>query len=360
MAVKGSRSGLKMLLTALTATGAAAGLWLLIQPSQSRKVTGDSKVVGLYNATGNDCFINCIVQALASLESLLDVLRSRKSFTPLNEALEEILHLLNGQTNRTQNVNKLVLKLNYAIGRSIQRSRQQDAHEFLQCLLETLQNQPRTTQFQALKQCYKVPFPWPFIGRMRQRVTCGRCLSVSDTYFSTLSLELSLPPESISKSWNNLSLSQLLQQNASDSIEGYHCTNCSKKRRVVNGSTVEPTSCTRSLTWTHLPSILILFLQRSYYDPHRGLERNNCRINYPRKLHASDTDARSYVLKAVVVHRGSPSFGHYSCYRTALGSWWLTSDSQTRKVSMSSVLDQSQKVCILFYERESFIAGVDP
>ncbi|KAI5788422.1 hypothetical protein EDC01DRAFT_617365 [Geopyxis carbonaria] len=103
-------------------------------------------VVGLANPA-NDCFINSILQALAGLEDLraylirrMRVARTRGEGGPyLTAALKEILDSLNERPLHRKTISNrpFLLVLERVFRQQISRA-QQDAHEFLQVVAETL------------------------------------------------------------------------------------------------------------------------------------------------------------------------------------------------------------------------------
>ncbi|CCX14908.1 Similar to Ubiquitin carboxyl-terminal hydrolase 16; acc. no. P0CAQ1 [Pyronema omphalodes CBS 100304] len=138
-------------LAAVTLVYVFAPTWFIDSTSSSSK---DRKrcVVGLVNPA-NDCFINSILQALAGLEDLRSYLSQRTQAVKLRSeyivdfeqkpfltiALKEILDSLNERPlqKKTISARPFLLTLERVFKKQISRT-QQDAHEFLQVVAETL------------------------------------------------------------------------------------------------------------------------------------------------------------------------------------------------------------------------------
>jgi ubiquitin C-terminal hydrolase len=154
-----------------------------------------------------------------------------------------------------------------------------------------------------------------------------------------------------------------------ESGEGYNCPKCSKVTTSC-GLVIEKRSASKRLLLLDLPSLLILHLKRL-------LPGGKCSssISFPLQLslepfigaRSPDTLypetgtesplslSRKYLLRAVIVHIGSGSGGHYIAYVHRLGQWFYTSDAATRKATEAEVLES--QAYILMYRRASAEEG---
>ena len=126
------------------------GIYILLGPSFSRTKKKPGGVVGLVN-TGNSCFINSVLQALASCPTFyywLDLedcaindRRSRK-LRPVTKTLMEIMKILNNMCSTVSDPHNpgYLLSCLRSHGWSI-NVEEQDAHEMLHVLMTTLEEE---------------------------------------------------------------------------------------------------------------------------------------------------------------------------------------------------------------------------
>ena len=104
------------------------------------------------------------------------------------------------------------------------------------------------------------------------------------------------------------------------------------------------------------PPLLCIHINRSVYDPARGMVRkNSSKINFPIKLDLSEymapdsNEDSSYTLKSVVSHWGTHNYGHYTCHRWHNDNWYAISDDEVSLCTEENVL-KSDGTYMLFYE----------
>ncbi|KAJ8098448.1 hypothetical protein POJ06DRAFT_259510 [Lipomyces tetrasporus] len=161
-----------------------------VQPSATPAVA-DSVLGGLVNP-GNACFLNSVLQAMASSESLTTFLDSPLSASlPLAHELRTLISHLNTRLPAQHTHTTVPLLKELKSNRWMDDSEQQDAHEFLLSLLDALRTERANSDNTIL----------PLDGLLSSRVVCQKCgeeQTLKQIPFS--SLELSVPSSSSSSS----------------------------------------------------------------------------------------------------------------------------------------------------------------
>lgn len=305
---------------------------------------------GLSNL-GNTCFLNSVLQCLTYTPPLAGYLDSGQHKATCRAAgfcamcaLQEHVRQALASSGGAVSPSTLVKNLR-CISKSFRMWRQEDAHEYLRCLIEGLHNcclPPGVKSNSAVSQerslIHKI-----FGGRLRSQVKCTVCLTCSNTYDPLLDLSLEIVrADSLTKALNRFT--------AVEALEGdnkYHCSHCNKKVRALKQFTIDKP-----------PNILTIQFKRFSSTGSSGGKIDK-KIEFGRTLdlkpyisNPQATDAK-YSLYAVLVHAGwSTHSGHYYCFvRTKGDMWHALDDSRVKQVSEKSVLDQ--KAYILFYIRDS-------
>ncbi|EPY52199.1 ubiquitin carboxy terminal hydrolase Ubp11 [Schizosaccharomyces cryophilus OY26] len=320
-----------------------AALYIVTSSNGSTTVKAKSSIKGLYNSSGNDCFLNSVLQALASQSSLIQFLHLRSSSSTLYAALLNFLESLNSGSSKPISANSFLNVLERITNKVILRSLQQDAHEFLQFLLEIIESQYSSFPSNPYSSSIRImgfPAQLPFIGTILQTVQCSSCSAKTCTNFKNTTLQLSLP---YAYGASSISLSQLFASNAFEQIDDYKCDACYP-------NTKKTTSCYRTVQWKHPPTLLQIQLERSCYTP-LGLSRNNTAVLYEKSFLLQGR--YRYHLRSLITHHGGANSGHYICYRKKDNSWWSANDTLISKCPIEKVLDQHRLVFMLFYEMES-------
>uniref|UniRef100_A0A0E0CQ27 Ubiquitin carboxyl-terminal hydrolase n=1 Tax=Oryza meridionalis TaxID=40149 RepID=A0A0E0CQ27_9ORYZ len=232
------------------------------------------------------------------------------------------------------------------IDESIRRpGQQEDAHEFLRCLLDNLDKcttdpkpKDKPSSFDEESIVKQV-----FGGRLKSKLTCCECGHCSETYepFLDLSLEIDQADNLIDALESFTKLERI--GDAEDKLNCEHCNAkvCKNKQLMLDRS----------------PDVVAIHLKR-FTSLDRSVEKIDKHVVYPLELDLKpfhcDPDVNKelkYDLYGVVEHSGSPIYGHYVCsVRSSPSTWHLMNDSHVDLISEASALNQEGY--ILFYIRQ--------
>lgn len=391
-------SGEHQVLSVLGAVAVAVLSWYLVLPHFTNigSVSRGPVIPGLRN-WANWCFCNSVLQSLSSLPSFRNWLdqntedisgldtdedaqqaRSDSSMplqeiskNPLSQTMRGMIRVLNIEgPSKVLSSSPLVRALEAVQGKHISRA-QQDAHEFLHTLLESIAAEqnglPATESIQQMSRLaeeagrqYK---QLPFEGAFKNSSTCTACKHELKSYTLPM-LELTLLPPNQSR----ISVSECIETTlGSELVEDYNCVYCQivqLKRRGQDVSRFEQelsrnqdfelprtvprsrVSLQRNSSLVKLPQILILHINRSVFGSSYAT-RNSIDITYTEELRIQDT---LYELRSLVTHRGSHDHGHYISYRRRGGTWYAISDETVRIVNLDTVLRLGSSTFLMFYE----------
>uniref|UniRef100_L7LZ10 Ubiquitin carboxyl-terminal hydrolase n=1 Tax=Rhipicephalus pulchellus TaxID=72859 RepID=L7LZ10_RHIPC len=360
---------------------------------------------GLVNF-GNTCYCNSVLQALYFCKPFREKVleykaRNKRTKETLLTCLADLFHSIANQKKKTGTIapKKFIARLRKE-NELFDNYMQQDAHEFLNYLLNTIadilqaekQQQQQNSQTNAkgnkcsssgdtahnaaggpmasagaTAQCMQnqvggtaqPPKPEPtwvhdiFQGTLTNETRCLNCETVSskDEDFLDLSVDVS-QNTSITHCLRGFSNTETLC-----SEHKYYCENCCSKQEAQKRMRVKK-----------LPMILALHLKRFKYTEQQNRHTKlSYRVVFPLELRLFNTsdDAynpdRMYDLVAVVIHCGSgPNRGHYISIVKSHGLWLLFDDDIVDKIDASAIEDfygltsdtpkTSESGYILFYQ----------
>uniref|UniRef100_A0A1E1XHB6 ubiquitinyl hydrolase 1 n=1 Tax=Amblyomma aureolatum TaxID=187763 RepID=A0A1E1XHB6_9ACAR len=352
---------------------------------------------GLVNF-GNTCYCNSVLQALYFCKPFRDKVleykaRNKRTKETLLTCLADLFHSIANQKKKTGTIapKKFIARLRKE-NELFDNYMQQDAHEFLNYLLNTIADILQAEKQQGSQANAKgnkcasdgahppggpmasagatlsaqnqaggaqPPKPEPtwvhdiFQGTLTNETRCLNCETVSskDEDFLDLSVDVS-QNTSITHCLRGFSNTETLC-----SEHKYYCENCCSKQEAQKRMRVKK-----------LPMILALHLKRFKYTEQQNRHTKlSYRVVFPLELRLFNTsdDAynpdRMYDLVAVVIHCGSgPNRGHYISIVKSHGLWLLFDDDIVDKIDASAIEDfygltsdtpkTSESGYILFYQ----------
>lgn len=397
---------------------------------------------GLTNRS-NWCFVNAILQALLACPPFFNLMKAlpnisglkiRKSLTPMTDALVEFVHEFSalenggstsGSLGRSGKKDKKLKKEEIRTGLGLEPSyvykmllnlasdtfkvvegRQEDAEEFLTCLLNGISDEMAASlkaHLQAVEattsqqdtvaagqpDIQEEADDWQEVGAKgrscvtRRVATDQETSSLPATPVQTMALGMcrsyikSMSGESAATLQPFFTLQLHIQNEGvntvnealassfdSESLDDYICT---KTRQVVEA--------TRIMSLEELPPVLILQMKRFVYDATTGGVQKLMKpvqftvdLEIPKSVLSNEARAklslkqRQYKLFAVVYHNGREATkGHYvtDVFHTGFSTWLHCDDSTVQETGEQSVLSPSTTSTpyILFYRRWDTMVG---
>uniref|UniRef100_A0A7N0UTJ4 Ubiquitin carboxyl-terminal hydrolase n=1 Tax=Kalanchoe fedtschenkoi TaxID=63787 RepID=A0A7N0UTJ4_KALFE len=304
---------------------------------------------GLENL-GNTCFLNSVLQCLTYTEPLVAYLQSGRhqsscqiaGFCALCAIQKHVSRALHA-TGRSLAPKDLVSNLR-CISRTFRNARQEDAHEYMVHLLESMHRccLPKGVPSESPSAYEKSLVHKIFGGRLQSQVQCMQCSYCSNKYdpFLDLSLEIARA-DTLQKALGHFTAKEQLDGGAKQ----YQCQQCKQKVRAV-----------KQLTVHEAPYVLTVHLKRfCAHDPRQKIDKKvvfSPKLDLKPFVSGSHEGSLMYTLYGVLVHAGwSTRSGHYYCFvRTSTGMWHSLDDNRVVQVNERTVLDQ--KAYMLFYVRD--------
>ncbi|XP_052208782.1 ubiquitin carboxyl-terminal hydrolase 21-like isoform X2 [Diospyros lotus] len=310
---------------------------------------------GLANL-GNTCFLNAVLQCFTHTVPLVRGLRLYSHPKPCERdsrgfcvvcALHDLFELLLASTGRVVSPGKLVDNLSY-ISCNFQRSQQEDAHEFLQCLLDRLETCCTCSMMKdaALPLADENLVKQVFGGRLLSKLQCCNCGYCSETYEPLI--DLSLEIEDADTLPSALESFTKVEKIADQDIK-FTCEKCKQEVSVE-----------KQLLLDQVPSVAMFHLKR-FKNNGSYVEKIDKHVEFPLELDLlpyytggdqNNNVELKYDLYAIIVHIGfSSTSGHYYCLiRCGPDAWYRLDDSKVTRVAEEFAL--SQEAYILFYAKQ--------
>jgi len=305
---------------------------------------------GMYNM-GNTCYLNSTIQALFHTPAFVNYLRQgghthgaeQQGFSCTICILAATLR--NSTQSHVIKPAKIYEKLKM-ICKHLVHGRQEDAHEFLRYLIESLQKcylvSRRIPNLSSLDNYSKetTPFNQIFGGYMRQDVVCLKCRHTSTTLQHFMDLLLDIRQ---ADNIDSALAGYFRRENLGQGENMYRCEKCKQKVPATKQYKIERPP-------------LVLCIQLKRFNLAGG--KNGRPITLQRKLAisqhvrwaASRNIAVEYRLVSTINHVGpSPNCGHYTSIGEAgNGIFHMFDDSSVHPTSLQNALNSSAYV--IFYE----------
>jgi hypothetical protein len=296
----------------------------------------DTKNKGLENS-GNDCFLNVLIQSLYHLEYFKQLLLSEAQKLKENVVVKEILQLftkLSQSKEATQGSNNLrkVMCANIPVLKG-KISQQEDSSEFYGPLLnyiEELQNENSE----------KIISPHIFNNNLKvimeknEYIKTTKNTPIKNTIKQDTSLILELPVNKENPNFEK-SLENYFQNK--DDITKYRFI----EQRITN-----------------FPNqLVILFKKYKSNETGSNSKKLSLNINFPKILseqisqYSNNKDVK-YELSAVINHNGGGKGGHYTaCCKEKDGWYFYNDNSNPTKIEINNVINNNPQAYVLFYEK---------
>ncbi|KAM3225822.1 hypothetical protein ACQJBY_058495 [Aegilops geniculata] len=306
---------------------------------------------GLRNM-GNTCFLNATLQCITHTVPLFKKLCCTDHSTPcaydedgfcsfcaLKEHIEESIRRSGTvlvPARFKDNLSKL--------SSDFRPGQQEDAHEFLRCLLDNLhkctldpKSKGKPSSFDEESIVKQV-----FGGRLKSQLTCRDCGHCSETFepFLDLSLEIDQVNDLVAALESFTKVEQVGDDENKLTCESCKVQVCKDKRLVLDKA----------------PDVIAFQLKR-FTTLDNSIEKIDKHVAYPSELDLKpfhnnpDKEELMYDLYGVVEHSGLPNYGHYVCtIRSSPSTWHLMNDSNVDSITETCALNQ--EAYILFYVRQ--------
>ncbi|KAG8373428.1 hypothetical protein BUALT_Bualt11G0023300 [Buddleja alternifolia] len=231
------------------------------------------------------------------------------------------------------------------IGSHLSHGRQEDAHDFLRNMVETMQcSWLKEAGVSGSLAEDSTLLGLTFGGYLQSKIKCMKCLGRSEQCdrMMDLTVEIDGPIDTLEDALAQFTRSETL---AGD--DKYKCSRCKSYEKAK-----------KKLTILEAPNILTIILKRFRSG---NSEKLNKLVKFPEVLnlapYMSGTSDKypNYHLYAVVVHlntRNAAYSGHYISYiRDFRGDWFRIDDSRVSRVDLETIL--SVEAYILFYARHT-------
>ncbi|XP_028777759.1 ubiquitin carboxyl-terminal hydrolase 16 isoform X2 [Neltuma alba] len=304
---------------------------------------------GLVNC-GNSCYANAVLQCLAFTPPLtaylLQGLHSKACATKKGCFTCEFESLiLKSRGTKSALSPKGILSQLQNIGSRLGNGREEDAHEFLRSVIDTMQLACLTEagiNSSGSSEEETTLMGLTFGGYLRSKIKCMKCGGKSERQERMMDLTVAIEGEITT-------LEEALRQFAStEALEGenkYHCVRCKSYENAK-----------KKLTVSEAPNILTIALKRFQSGKFGKLNKP---IRFPEILDlapfTSGTSDKSpiYRLYGVVVHldvMNAAFSGHYVCYvKNSQNKWFKVDDSVVTAVELERVLTKG--AYMLLYAR---------
>ncbi|KAI8939638.1 hypothetical protein NX059_003396 [Plenodomus lindquistii] len=331
---------------------------------------------GLYNM-GQTCFMSVILQTLVHNPFIRNFYLSEghrqtdcEKEACVSCALDEMFVEFHS-AEKTEGFGAVGLLMgSWLAGEALAGYQQQDAHEYMQFILNTLHLANGGTTDSEDCKCV---VHQTFCGKLSSIVTCDNCQNVTTALDPYMDLSLDVRNQAKKRKLNAANgdetlldirdcLGRFTVKERLGSAE-YTCRNCDS-----------PQNATKQLSIKRLPPVLSIHLKRfehtkstsskietkvsfpvkldihPYTTPHKAavkaLPSKSASLNSNHNMN-SPANSLVYELSSVIVHKGKIDSGHYVSYSREGNDWFMFDDSKVVLVNEAEVL--AAEAYLLFY-----------
>ncbi|KAH8727111.1 ubiquitin carboxyl-terminal hydrolase-like protein 22 [Phaeosphaeriaceae sp. PMI808] len=333
---------------------------------------------GLYNM-GQTCFMSVILQTLVHNPFIRNFYLSDghkqadcEKEACVSCALDEMFFEFYSSDKNEGYGAVSMLMGSWLAGEALAGYQQQDAHEYMQFILNTLHLANGGATDSDSEDC-KCVVHQTFNGKLSSTVTCDSCRNVTTAQDPYMDLSLDIRNQGKKRKLNAdkgdetpLDLRDCLERFTAKEKLGsaeYTCRNCDS-----------PQNATKQLSIKRLPPVLAIHLKRFEHTKATS-SKIETRVNFPVKLdinpyttshqqilkksmkstgapptnYNTNTPVNSlvYELSSVIVHKGKIDSGHYVSYSREGNDWFMFDDSKVVLASEAEVL--AAEAYLLFY-----------
>ncbi|GAU43480.1 hypothetical protein TSUD_244020 [Trifolium subterraneum] len=303
---------------------------------------------GLANC-GNSCYANAVLQCLVFTPPLtaylLQGLHSKSCVNKKWCFICEFESLIVKSKDTKSPLSPIgILSQLQNIGSQLGNGREEDAHEFLRHVIETMQSvclmECEANASDSLKEQTNL-VGLTFGGYLRSKIKCMKCGGKSERQERMMDLTVEIEGEIASL---EDALKQFTSIETLDGENKYHCVRCKSYEKAK-----------KKMAVSEAPNVLTIALKRFRSGKYGKLNKP---IRFPEILDlapfmSGTSDLAIYRLYGVVVHldtRNASYSGHYVCYvKNFQNSWFKIDDSVVTPVELETVLTKG--AYMLLYAR---------
>lgn len=339
---------------------------------------------GLYNM-GQTCFMSVVLQSLIHNPFIRSYYLSeghrsteceREACTSC--ALDDIFTEFHS-TEKAEGYGAVaMLQGSWKGGGNLAGYQQQDAHEYLQFILNNLHSANTEDDEEHKAEDCSCIIHRTFCGLLRSTVTCSKCKNVTTALDPFMDLSVDVKSQSPKKKKDEangvqhspaIDLTDCLDRFTSAEMlpaAEYKCTRCDSQQNA-----------SKRLSLSRLPPVLPIHLKRFSHSKTAATSiKLDTKVHFPLSLdmgpytsrfmspasddkgkpqsHATNGESATlatsrpiYDLSSVVVHKGKMDSGHYVSYARVSGEWFMFDDSKVVLVDEKEVL--GVEAYMLFY-----------
>jgi len=307
-----------------------------------------------FTNSDNTCYINCVLQMLLSIKPLRKSLSDNSDDLILNE-LTKIIKFYDKNTDIHHSVYPKSFLNSIFSTFYFSKGRQEDAHEFLLCLLDHIHEKKKYPVLVELrksitqnKNTISCKNEWEkfcgnnysiitklFYGQIKKNVICN-CGKNSISREPFCGLTISSDFKNIEDGINDYIQNDVVETKCEKCNEqSFKCIN--KYLEIV-------------------PEYLIVQISRF----NNNMTKNLNKINYLKDINLSgliDTDINKntqYTLKSCIYHAGQLNYGHYLCSVNKKNDWYVLNDDHIIPNSVDDTFFKANSYILLYKKLKNY------